>query len=472
MCSIIGIYSRSNGDVSVYLSALMDSLKHRGPEAFGIKTPKEEFKSKSFKQLKFPKSPIALGHCLLSTTGYGIQPLSKGNVSISHNGQIYNYKKLVKEQTMVSDSESIAYFFANELKKSSFENALKKFMKKAEGEYAVGLFYKNSLYAFRDPIGLKPLWFGSNDSVFAFASEPSALMKIDIQFPQPLLPGHMLKISKKGFETKPIFNIENFKKTIPKKHSIKNLKSAFDETIQLQTKNLEKAAVLFSGGVDSSLIAKAVSQKVPNTKLFVCGTKNSQDMVSAKEVAEELNLELVSVEISEEKIKELMFRSMKILSFFDEMQIGIAVTELACADAIVKHGYKVVFSGQGSDEIFCGYNNYAKILKGQNYSAVEKEIWFSLSRIWSRNFYRDDAIIASNSLELRVPLVSMQFLKQAMAIPAKEKIKNKEDKIRKWPIRELAKLYNISDSVALKPKKALQYGSGSQKIVSKILKGN
>ncbi|MAG18371.1 MAG: hypothetical protein CL944_02775 [Candidatus Diapherotrites archaeon] len=472
MCSIIGIYSKQGRDVSDYLHTLMDSLKHRGPEAFGIKTPKEESKSKSFKQLKSLKNPVALGHCLLSTTGYGIQPISKGNVSVSHNGQIYNHKKLVKEKNLASDSEAIVHFFANELKKGSFANALKKFMKKAEGEYSVGLLHKNSLYAFRDPIGLKPLWFGSNDSVFAFASEPSALMKIDIQFPQPLLPGHMLKITKNGFEIKKVFTVENFRKTVPKKHSAENLKSAFDETIESQTIGLQKAAVLFSGGIDSALIAKAVAEKVSDTKLFVVGTKNSQDMVTAKEVAKELGLKLEQIELSEEKIKKLMFCSMKILSFFDEMQIGIAVPELACAEEIKKQGYRVVFSGQGSDEVFCGYNNYIRVLEKNSFSAVEEEIWFSISRMWSRNFYRDDAIIASESLELRVPLVSMQFLKQAMTIPAKEKIKNKEDKIRKWPIREIAKLYNIPDSVALKPKKALQYGSGSQKIVSKILKGN
>jgi len=470
MCSIIGVYSKQGKDISSQAFNLISSLRHRGPEAFGAKTPKDEIKSNSIKTIKVPKSNVVLAHCLLSTTGYAVQPITKKNVSVSHNGQIYNYKEISSTKNLKSDSESIAHFFSQELQKNSFESSLKKFMKKAVGEYSVGLLYGLKLYAFRDPIGLKPLWFGENESIIAFASEPSALMKIDIQFPQPLLPGHVLEITKNGFKTKPVFTINDFKKTIPKNHSVQKLFEEFKNTIALQTSGLKKAAVLFSGGIDSSLIAKAVAEKVPDTKLFVCGVKESHDLKQARQVAKELGLKLESIVLSQKDVESLAFRSMKALSFFDEMQVGIAVPELACADRIVKKGYKVVFSGQGSDEVFCGYSNYARILKEKNYTAVENEAWFSLSRMWSRNFYRDDVIMASKSLELRVPLVSMGFLREAMAIPANKKIHSSEDNIRKHPIRELAKHYRLPVSVLSKPKKAMQYGAGTQKIVSKLFK--
>jgi len=468
MCSIIGVYSKGK-DISEEALNLMQSLKHRGPESFGFKTPKNEAKTDSIKNLKIPNTKIFLGHCLLSTTGYASQPITSNNVSVSHNGQIYNFEEFGFPNNS-SDSGVVANFFAQELEKNSFQNALKKFFEKAVGEYAIGILYKEKLFTFRDLLGVKPIWFGENDSLYAFASEPSALMKIDIQFPQPLKPGHLLEISKSGLKETEIFDLNEFKKTIPKNYSIKNLKKEFDTTIHLQTKNLEKTAVLFSGGIDSSLIAKAVSQKVPNTKLFVAGTKESHDLLEAKKVAEQLQIPLEAIELNENDIQSLSLKAMKILSIYDEMQIGISVPELACAEKIKEQGYKVVFSGQGSDEVFCGYNNFSKILESSGYKGVEEEIWFSLSRMWSRNFYRDDIIIASQSLELRVPLVSLNFLKEAMAFPAEQKIKNKNDVLRKHPIRELARLYDLPNSTVLKPKKAMQYGSGSQKIVSKLFK--
>ncbi len=475
MCSVIGIYSKNLGDVSQKAQELLSVLKHRGPDGFGVKSKNFELKSKNYSDLKkIPKTNFILGHGLLSTTGYSFQPITKGNVSISHNGQIYNFEDFLqkKSENPASDSEVIADFFSKELSKKSITTAVENFVKKASGEYSIGFIYKNKIFAFRDILGLKPLWFGENDSVVAFASEPAALMKIDIQFPQPLLPGYLLEISSKGASTKKILGIEFLKKNISKKHSFDSFKDGFEKTIFEQTKGLKKAAVLFSGGVDSSLIAKAVSKNVKETILFVAGVKESPDVKVAKKTAKEMNLPLEIIYLDEKNISSLAFKCMKYLSFFDEMQIGIAVPELACAEKIKEKGIRVVFSGQGSDEIFAGYSSYIKALDKGGFSEVEKELWFSLSRMWSRNFHRDDIICSRESLELRVPFVGLGFLKEAMAYPAEKKILSKNDLIRKHPIRELAEFYDVPKSVVLRLKKAMQYGSGSQKIVSKLFKGN
>ncbi len=468
MCSIAGVYSREGKSVSREALTLLSALRHRGPEAFGVASSEGAFTSKNFSSLIIPESPFILGHCLLSTTGYLEQPVTVGNVSVAHNGQVYNYRELFPENKFASDAEAIALFLVRALRKKSVLFAVKEFMRKAIGEYAIAFLYRGKLYAFRDPIGVKPLWFGSNESVHAFASEPSALMKIDIQFPQPLLPGHLLKVSRKGLKPSKIFDLNDFRKTVPKKHSMDALAKEFACTIKLQTSGLNKAAVLFSGGVDSSLVAKAVSDEIEGVELFVAGTPESNDISFAEKVAPELGLQLHKIYLDEKKIESLAFRAMKALSFFDEMQLGIGIPELACSDAIAENGFKAVFSGQGSDEIFAGYANYAKVLSEKGFPAVEGEIWFSLSRLWSRNFFRDDAMVSANSLELRVPFVSTNFLREAMAFPAKEKILTPDDKLRKHPVRALAAKYGLPEFVALRPKKAMQYGSGVQKIVSRL----
>src|SRR3989339_45389 len=471
MCSVIGIISMQGRDVSENAFQMLSALKDRGPEGFGIIAPEREKKSKSLGRLRpMPSSEIILGHCLLSTTGYALQPLSSGDISICHNGQIYNYGGIVQGEgrKMASDSECIASFLSLQLKRSSMRAAVKKFMQVAIGEYAVGVLHKKRLYAFRDFPGQKPLWFGCSDSVCAFASIPHALYKIGIQFPQPLLPGHLLEISESGAKTRPIFTFGDFRKGIPEKHSLQSLGSSLLTAVKLQCRGQKKAAVLFSGGVDSSLIAKLVSSQVPDTRLFVAGAEGSQDLVAAEQSAKALSLPLEKIILQDKDVGSLALKCISRLSFFDRMQIGLAVPELACAQRISEMGYKVVFSGQGSDEIFAGYSNYGKILAEKGFDAVDDEIWRSLGGMWSRNFYRDDMIVSSCALELRLPFMDRDFLNEAMAFPAEEKVLSEKDVLRKRPLRALAKLHGLPDFICNRPKKAMQYGSGSQKIVSRI----
>ncbi len=475
MCSVIGLLSKSGKDVSPQAREMLSMLRHRGPEAFGLKSAEAEAKSKDFAKLQeFPAAGCILGHCLLSTTGYALQPITSGGVCVAHNGQVYNYPEL-GGSGFASDSAAIADFLGRELKNKSPAPALRSFSKKAIGEYALGIMCNGRLFAFRDFLGQKPVWFGENTQVCAFASEPGALMKIGIQFPKPLVPGHLLELGKKGFKDTKVFDMGDFRKSLRSKSrashgsAFRALGREFAKTIGMQTRGLQKAAVLFSGGVDSSLIAKAVSQKVTDTKLFVAGLEGSHDIIAAQKAAAELGLPLEKVVLSESDVQRLAIRAMGILKFFDPMQIGIAVPELACGERISLQGFKVVFSGQGSDEIFCGYTNYAKVLGRSGYNGVEEEIWSSLSSMWSRNFYRDDLIMSSQSLELRLPFMQRGFLREAMAIPAEEKIHSADDVLRKHPVRQLAELYGVPQQISSRPKKAMQYGSGVQKIVSRLI---
>ncbi|MCR4369389.1 MAG: asparagine synthase C-terminal domain-containing protein, partial [archaeon] len=245
----------------------------------------------------------------------------------------------------------------------------------------------------------------------------------------------------------------------------------FARTMDLQTAGLKKAAILFSGGVDSSLIAKAVLDRVPKTTAFVAGVEGSHDLGVAKKSASQLGIDLISLEMSEKDVQKSALECVGILTFFDSMQIGIAVPALACCQKISNAGHKVVFSGQGSDEIFCGYSSYVNALSSGGYPAVEEELWNAVSRMWSRNFFRDDAIASSCSLELRVPFMAKDFLAAAMSIPAQKKILSASDDLRKHPIRALAISHGVPKEIAMQKKKAMQYGSGSQKIVNRLFKG-
>ncbi|VVC00837.1 Amidophosphoribosyltransferase [uncultured archaeon] len=393
---------------------------------------------------------------------------SAGGLSVLLDGAVHNFCLLGGDSgECAHDSGAILKFFSAALEEKKPVQVLKEFYSVAGGGYAVVLATEGALFAFRDFLGIKPLWFGRKNESFAISSDPQALKGIGL-VPVALLPGHLLEFSAAGLSTKKAFDLNDFRLTVPKGHSIEKLRKEFEVALEMQCSGLEKAAVLFSGGVDSSLVAKAVSQKVPSTKLFVAGVEGSHDLAVAEESAKELGLTLEKIVLSEKDVLALADESASILSFSDSMQIGLSVPELACARKISEGGFRVVFSGQGSDEIFCGYTNYLKVLGEKGFDGVEGELWLSLERMWSRNFCRDNAILSSCSLEARMPFMEIGFLREAMAFPASEKMLSVSDPLRKHPVRELAKLYGLPDSIALQPKKAMQYGSGVQKIVLKM----
>ena len=462
MCSVSGVISKRKEDVFPCLMELLFDLKHRGNASFGISINKKTSTSKTISSLreKFLSGSAGIAHSRLEITGKTVQPLNFSNGSIAFNGEIYNFFEFSDSD---SDAVFVRDFFEKELKKNSPENSVKKFMEKANGQNAVSFHFKEKIFVFRDLFGIKPIWFGENDSFIAFASEPKPLKKMNINFPLPLLPGHLLVLSNKGIEIKKILSPVQ-KKT--SKASFSELKKSFSDSVFLRTRNLSEAGVFFSGGVDSSLIAKAVSSFVPKTELFTVGTENSHDILQAVKASEELGLKLHTRIIREDELKDLSLKCLSMLSFFDEMQLHLAVPQYAACELAKEKKMKIMFSGQASDEIFGGYSNYSKVLSSKG--NVAKEIEHSVLNLWSRNLYREDLLSMNFSLENRYPFLDKNLVGIALRIPVKQKLLNPQDKLRKRILRKLALDFGLSEEIAFKPKKALQYGSGVSNKISKF----
>ncbi len=482
MCSILALQTRQGQAAYPFLLDMLYATAHRGRDGFGVcvdgqNRTESQMKALAEGQTNPPAGTQGLAHSRLAITGHGLQPLKSCDAKLwlCHNGELYNHDDLRADLARhkflsSSDSEVLAHFLEDALKTLPVAEAVRSFMQAARGDYAIAFTRQGKLYAFRDFIGLRPLWFGSNEKFHALASEPIALKRLDLTFPQPLLPGHLLSLEPDGFHTQPIFTLREFRQTVPAHSSLDALKQSFDDSISLRCRNLKKAGIFFSGGVDSSLIAKAVSRHVNQTVLFTVGLKGAEDLAFARRLAKEEGFDLVAREVKTKELPHYLLASLKALMTFDEMQLQIAVPTYIAAEEAAKAACKVVFSGQGSDEVFAGYSAYKDTLAKSGFPAVEEEIWLSLSNLWNRNLYRDDVMTARHSLELRVPFLDPEFLRQAMAIPASEKLKGVDDAIRKHPVRWLAQECGLPEYVGKRPKKALQYGSGIGKEIYKLYK--
>ena len=511
MCGIVGMAGNFNKEL---LEEVLKSINHRGEDFSDIFIDGEK--------------GIGLGHNLLSIFNlidenneicdnleYNKQPIILNNLVLVFNGEIYNFNKLeeyLKENDenysmSKSDSQLLANLI-NYYYNSNDENLLesvKSVINELDADYSFAVYDKkhNNLAISRDPIGVKPLFYGMDEEqdLKVFASEKKALWKAGIadENIHDLTPGCILynwktvdlennlinKLINTDFkEIKSSYNEYNdYLETKDSYEVYKELlRDDLYSAVEKRVNNISNIGLIFSGGVDSTILAvllKQIAEKrnnndnsIPlNIKLYSVGVENSQDIKFSKEIAEELDLPIKTIIIDETTVKESIKPVLTAIEDDNLMKLGVGMTIYLAAKAMKEDNIKVALSGQGADELFGGYNRYLKHFEENSlfdaYFALDEEIYHDIANMYHVNLERDDAVSMANGVELRVPFLDNDIVNLALDIPGKYKIKNNEDILRKHILRDVAKSIGVPDYIADRPKKAAQYGSGINKILKK-----
>ena len=143
------------------------------------------------------------------------------------------------------------------------------------------------------------------------------------------------------------------------------------------------------------------------------------------------------------------------------MKLSVGVPIYVASEMARRDGIKVVLSGQGADELFAGYKRYQRILLTKGEEELKRVLYRDVMNIYRVNLERDDHCTMANSVELRVPFLDKNLVEVALSLPVKYKVNEKE---RKIILRDIARKY-LPEYVAYRPKKAAQYGSGSEKMI-------
>lgn len=432
MCGLAGVI----GNVSNFnFQEIKASLKHRGPDSNSFLLDK-----------KFVFFHSLLKIMDLSKNSY--QPMHDkltGN-SIIFNGSIYNYKeirkKLLNNEKFISDSDT-------EVILKLYKTYGKNLVKYLRGMFVFAIYdkSKNKIFIFRDNFGIKPLYYSTINNSIYFASE----IKVLIKFPEVkkklsldklgvinfigyrhLLGSHTTLFQNiKSLPNGSFFEIEleNFKYKIKKnttsyktKKKFNNLDSKKFEKLFLKnisdhliTKH-KKVACLLSGGLDSSILAAAL-KKVSNKNIvintYTATEKNSFETSNAKKVNKKYKFKANYV-----NVKNIDFFNLhkKITKIIDQplTDASMIIHNILC-QKVSNDGHKVLFSGNGADEIFFGYpghiNGYfAKLLRNNLLSYIQKLIIFR--RYNSKNLF---GIICRSFFE-NIPLKIKNFYKKKIII--------------------------------------------------------
>ena len=521
MCGIVGLAGNFNEEL---LSVVLKSIKHRGEDYSGMYIDDENMIGLGHNLLSI-FNLIHEDDKLYDNLEENKQPIILNDLVLVFNGEIYNFNKLesfLKENCQnytesKSDSQLLAnlinhYYnqYMNENNEYVLLKSLESVLPQLDGDYSFAIYDKkfNNIALSRDSIGVKPLLYGIDNEkgLNGFASEKKALWKAGIADENiyDLSPGSVLYNWKLiDFEDNLINRIlsvdfkekrnqyDDYKDYLDLKDSYEVYKELLMDdlysAVLKRVENITDVGLIFSGGVDSSILAlilKEIAQKrndtntveegivkALNVKLYSVGVENSQDIEFSKKIAEELNLPLKTIIIDETTVKESIKPVLTAIEDDNIMKLGVGMTIYLATKAMKEDGIKVALSGQGADELFGGYNRYLKHFEENNlmdaYFSLDEEIYHDIANMYHVNLERDDAVSMANGVELRVPFLDKDIIDLALDIPGKYKIKNSEDLLRKHILRDVAKFIGVPDYIALRPKKAAQYGSGINKILKK-----
>ena len=244
------------------------------------------------------------------------------------------------------------------------------------------------------------------------------------------------------------------------------LKEKIYETIPSAIKNQKKIGIAFSGGVDSSLLAKVCSDLGKDVLLLTVGLPKSHDLKIATEVSKQLNLPLAIYEINEKEIPGDIEKVSKICGQTRFQDLEICAVNYYVFKLASEKGLKAVVNASGIDELFCGYEKYCKTFeRGEDAikNLITKEVGIALE---SKRL--KDKIASMFGVKNIEPFLEKDFVEFALQVPINLKIKGSSDKLRKHAIRNVAVKIGLPNDVAMRQKKAMQYGSGIHSFLKKI----
>ena len=467
MCRIAGVFNNERS-VELVIKAL-DALKVRDGDGLWICTEYGDFYSHDLQELK-QSTKLKLGskNCIACSSCKPLILRKRLKNRLVADAEIYNLNE-IKEKYHIEGETS------HEVLAGLIENSFINFINgRIDGAYACAYWVRedahgDEVYIARDIIGLKPVFFAHTDG-FAFASERRALEAMDhpsaIELDPRILLRYNIEEDRLSFVNRDFFDevpeITKDKEEI-EEELLNLLRASISRRIPLE----EKFGVLFSGGLDSTLIAYLCKDLGAD---FVCYTvavgdpemREAEDLEYARCIAAELGLPLKIKKISVEDIERYLKEVVTLIDDTNAVKISVALPLYVACEIAKEDDIKTVLYGLGTEELFAGYDRHKRVKKEN----VNRECLSGLLGMHERDLYRDAMVAKSQGISLRAPFLAPELVDYALKIPAAYKLSDDENKVI---LREIARNLGL-EKVARRKKRAVQYGSNVVKAIERLAK--
>lgn len=439
---------------------MLDRLAHRGPDGRGL--------------YRDPGDACILGHkrlAIIDPDG-GRQPLADedGGVQVICNGEIYNHRDLRRRLIArghrfrtASDTEVVVHLYQEE------GPAM---VRHLDGMFALALWDGRRLLLARDPLGIKPLYFGhADDGTLYFASEIKALIGVCARVEE--FPPGAWYASDTGFQRH--YDLPAFAAGSPAPDreppddrdipgAVRDLRDRLERAVVKRLMADVPVGVFLSGGLDSSLIA-ALARKHTEGPLhsFAVGAPGSPDLEYARRVAGVLGTVHHEVTFTRGDLERHLTEVIYHLESFDAALVRSAAPTYFVSRLAAEY-IKVVLSGEGADELYAGYDS----LKLLHRTEVDGEIGRLVGLLHNTNLQRVDRMTMAHSLEGRVPFLDLEVIAAAAGTPVSWKIRQAGKASRageKWLLRLAAEAY-LPPDVVWRGKVKFSHGTGASVLLA------
>ena len=465
---------------------MLERTAHRGPDGRGFHVWPEG------------QPLVALGHARLAIVDPvgGAQPLAdeSGSTWAVVNGEIYNHRELRRELEAAghrlvtgSDAEVVVHLLeplgtVADGADGGVPPAAARAVARLDGMFAAAVWRREPggggwLVLARDPLGIRPLYWGEQDGAVYFASEMKGV-RLACRSYRPLLPGHVAvwRIGGDGdirgrwmgpyadlpwFATPPQAAAGGpgpAGEEMAAEPAVARLEALLRRAVARRLMADVPVGVLLSGGVDSTLVAALARQHAGEPlHSFAVGTADSPDLEVSVQAARHLGLRHHVRRYGLREARSVLPRVIYHLESFDAPLVRSALANYLCFE-LASDYVKVTLTGEGSDEVFGGYAS----LRGLDGQKLQQELCRLLAGLHHTNLQRADRMGLAHGVEARVPFLDLEVVRWGLGLPPQLKRRplrggGEQDK---WVVRALAARW-VPPELAWRPKAKFSEGSGA-----------
>ncbi|MBD3801449.1 MAG: asparagine synthase (glutamine-hydrolyzing) [Campylobacterales bacterium] len=393
MCAVFGVL----GDYEPATARRgLAALAHRGPDYCGIVEERGVF---------FAQHRLSIRD--LHERSH--QPLREGNVLLSFNGEIYNYREIAQTLQLKAATEA--------------ETVLAAYLRwgidcahRFRGMFALAIYDEGTLYLLRDRLGKKPLFFTKQKERFVFASEIKGILPflsrvrmndeammgfLSFQAPtaphtffdgiEKVAPGELIAVTNGSVSRRAYYCLLDHAEPVEDGEAPQRIEALMRESIAMRLDADVPVAALLSGGIDSAAVnafAKKLGRPLQTFSLGYAERWNYDESEGAAETARILGINNTKITIGQTDFIDAIDPVMDALD--EPLNDPAAIPLYLLFGAIKKEGYRVVLSGEGGDELFLGYRQYFDYLNIEQLASLQRKAWlkkffhghFSVNREW------------------------------------------------------------------------------------------